>query len=145
MRDLAENLGILVSHRPLSRPAGTYNARANGAHNTAGEIDLADYKYPRKILVIVTVGAADQSQNFPFPQATLDIKIKSGLASGALTNTDYIFAQMSAPGEQIYEYTTVRRYINIECIVTNVVSLYVDFAVILVSEHARWGSMGSDD
>ena len=91
------------------------------------------------------MGAADQSQNFPFPQATLDIKIKSGLASGALTNTDYIFAQMSAPGEQIYEYTTVRRYINIECIVTNVVSLYVDFAVILVSEHARWGSMGSDD
>ena len=145
MRDLAENLGILVSHRPASLAAGAYNTRANGAHNTAGEIDLADYNYPRKILVIVSVGAADQLGWFPFTQATLDIKIKSGNASGALTNTDKTFTQMAAAGEQIYEYETVRRFINIECIITNVVSLYVTWAVVLVTDHARFGNMGSDD
>ena len=145
MRDLAENLGILVSHRPLEVPAGTYNTRANGAHNTAAEIDLADYHYPRKMLVIVTLGAADKSQMFPFPQATLQAKIWSGSASGALVNLDKTFDVFYTPGEQIYEYETVRRYVNIECIVTNVISLYVDFAVVLVTDHARYGSMGSDD
>lgn len=145
MRDLAENLGILVSHRPYRLAAGTYNTRANGAHNTAGEIDLADYNYPRKILVIVTIGEIDKQVQFPFDQAKLDIKIKSGNVSGALTNTDYAFAQMLDVGEQIYEYETVRHYMNIECIVTNVVSLYVTFAVVLVTDHARYGNMGSDD
>jgi hypothetical protein len=145
MRDLAENLGILVSHRPYRLAAGTYNTRANGAHNTAGEIDLADYNYPRKILVVVTVGIADQLQIPPWTQATLDIKIKSGNASGALTNTDKTFTQMVGAGEQIYEYETVRRFINIECIITNVISLYVTWAVVLVTDHARYGNMGSDD
>ena len=145
MRDLAENLGILVSHRPYSLAAGTYNTRANGVHNTAGEIDLADYNYPRKILVIVSVGVADQSQNFPFTQATLDTTIFSGDASGAITTTEKIFNQMSGPGEQIYELETKKRYLNIRCIVTNIVSLYVDFAIVLVTDHARYGNMGSDD
>ena len=145
MRDLAENLGIILSHRPQVLAAGTYNTRANGAHNTAGEIDLANYHYPRKILVIVTIGDIDIQEQFPFGQAKLDIKIKSGVASGALTNTDYTFTQMLAVGEQIYEYETVRRYFNIECIVTNIVSLYVTWAVVLVTDHARYGNMGSDD
>ena len=145
MRDLAENLGILISHRPASLAAGTYNTRANGAHNTAGEIDLADYNYPRKILVIVTIGEIDKQVQFPFTQAKLDIKIKSGNASGALTITDKTFTQMLDVGEQIYEYETVRRYFNIECIVTNIVSYYVTFAVVLVTDHARYGNMGSDD
>ena len=145
MRDLAENLGILVSHRPQIMAAGTYNTRANGIHNTAGEIDLADYNYPRKVLVIVTIGDIDIEQQFPFNQAKLDIKIKSGNTSGALTNTDYTFTQMLAVGEQIYEYETIRRYFNIECIVTNIVSYYVTFAVVLVTDHARYGNMGSDD
>ena len=145
MRDLAENLGILVSHRPLKLAAGTYNTRANGTHNTAGEIDLADYNYPRKILVIVTIGEIDKQVQFPFTQAKLDIKIKSGNASGALTITDKTFTQMLDVGEQIYEYETVRRYFNIECIVTNIISYYATFAVVLVTDHARYGNMGSDD
>ena len=145
MRDLAENLGILVSHRPLARPAGTYNTRANGVHNTAAEIDLADYNYPRRILVVVTVGQADQSQMFPFTQATLDINMYSGNASGVITNLEKSMDQMAAVGEQIYELETTRRFLNIECIVTNIVSLYVDFAGVLVTEHARYGNMGTDD
>ena len=145
MRDLAENLGILKTHRPIMRPAGTYNTRANGVHNTAAEIDLADYNYPRKILVVVSVGEADQSQQFPFTQAKLDIKIWSGLVSGAITNLDYAFTQMAAPGEQIYEYTPGRRFVNVQCIVTNIVTLYVTFDVVLVTEHSRYGSMGTDD
>lgn len=145
MRDLAENLGILVSHRPASLAAGTYNTRANGAHNTAAEIDLADYNYPRKILVIISVGDADQLAGFPFTQATLNITIFSGDASGAITTTEKIMNQMSEPGEQIYELETTKRFLNIRCIVTNIVSLYVDFAVILITDHARYGNMGSDD
>lgn len=145
MRDLAENLGILTSHRPQSLAAGTYNTRANGVHDTAGEIDLANYNYPRKILVIVSVGAADQLPGFPFTQATLDITIFSGDASGAITTTEKIMNQMSEPGEQIYELETTKRFLNIQCIVTNVVSLYVDFAVVLITDHARYGNMGSDD
>ena len=145
MRDLAENLGIIKTHRPIMRPAGIYNTRANGVHNTAAEIDLADYNYPRKILVVVSVGEADQSQMWPFTQATLDIRIWSGLVSGALINLDYAFTQMAAPGEQIYEYTPGRRFVNVRCIVTNIVTLYVTFDVVLVTEHSRYGSMGTDD
>ena len=145
MRDLAENLGILVSHRPRALAAGTYNTRANGAHNIAAEIDLADYNYPRKILVVVSVGAADQLGMPPFTQATLDITIFSGNASGAITTTEKVMDQMSAPGDQIYELDTQKRFLNIQCVVTNVVSLYVDFGVVLVTEHARHGNMGSDD
>ena len=145
MRDLAENLGILVTHRPLMRPAGTYDTRANGVHNTAGEIDLADYNYPRRILVIVTLGEADAMQGFPFTQATLSVRIRSGNVSGALTTVDKMFPLIFTPGEQIYEYETVRRYVNVRCVVTNIISLYVTFAVVLVPDHARYGSMGSDD
>jgi len=145
MRDLAENLGILVSHRPASLAAGVYNTRANGAHATAGEIDLADYHYPRRILVIVSVGAADQLGWPPFTQATLDITIFSGSVSGALTTTEKVMDQMSAPGEQIYELETTQRFLNIQCVVTNVQGSYLNFAVILVTDHARYGNMGSDD
>ena len=145
MRDLAENLGILVSHRPLSRSAGIYNTRANGAHNTAGEIDLADYHYPRKILVIVTVGEADKLEQFPFTQATLDVNILSGSASGTILTPEAVMPTMSAPGEWIYELETTQRFLNIKCLVTNIISLYVDFAVVLVTDHARYGNMGSDD
>jgi len=143
MRDLAENLGILVTHRPLARPAGTYDTRANGVHNTAGEIDLADYNYPRRILVVVTLGKADKWP--PFIQTTLSVRIRSGNKSGALTTVDKILPLIFTPGEQIYEYETVRRYVNVRCVVTNIVSLYVTFAVVLVPDHARYGSMGSDD
>jgi len=138
MRDMAENLGILVSHRPQVDGAGTYNTRANGVHNTAGEIDLADYHYPRKILVIVTVGQLDQAMK-------LDVTILSGNASGAITTTKKVMAQMTAEGEQIYELETTQRFLNIQCVVTNVQGSYLNFAVILVTDHARYGNMGSDD
>ena len=145
MQDLAENLGILVSHRPEPLAAGVYNARANGVHNTAGEIDLKDYNYPRKVLIIITLGAANKLEGIPFTQSTLQAKIYSGNVSGALTNLDKTFDIVWTPGEQIFEYETVRRYINIECTVTNIVSLYVTWAVILVTDHARYGNMGSDN
>jgi len=139
MRDLAENLGILVSHRPQIQGAGTYNTRANGAHNTAGEIDLADYNYPRKILVIVTIGEWIEAG------VKLDVTIFSGSASGAITTTEKVMAQMIAEGEQIYELETTNRFLNIQCVVTNIQGSYLNFAVILVTDHARYGNMGSDD
>ena len=139
MRDLAENLGILVSHRPQIDGAGTYNTRANGAHNTAGEIDLADYHYPRRILVIVTIGEWIEAG------MKLDVTILSGSASGAITTIEKVMTQMTAEGEQIYELETTQRFLNIQCDVTNVQGSYLNFAVILVTDHARYGCMGSDD
>ena len=139
MRDLAENLGILVSHRPQVQGAGTYNTRANGVHNTAGEIDLADYNYPRRLLVIVTVGEWIEAG------VKLDVTILSGNVSGMLWTTEKIFEQMIAEGEQIYELETTQRFLNIKCVVTNIQGSYLNFAVILVTDHARYGNMGSDD
>jgi len=139
MRDLAENLGILVSHRPMICIAGTYNTRANGVHNTAAEIDLKDYNYPRKILVIVTIGEwIDQAMK-------LDVTILSGLASGAITTIEKVMDRMTAEGEQIYELETTQRFLNIQCVVTNIPGGYINFAVVLVTDHARYGNMGSDD
>ena len=139
MRDLAENLGILVSHRPQIQGEGIYNTRANGAHNTAGEIDLADYHYPRRILVIVTIGEWIEAG------MKLDVTILSGSASGAITTIEKVMTQMTAEGEQIYELETTQRFLNIQCDVTNVQGSYLNFAVILVTDHARYGCMGSDD
>ena len=135
MRDLAENLAILDAIRPDESGAAEYNARANGTHATAGEIDLADYGYPRKILVCVGVGEVDAG-------GLLDIDIESGDATGVLTNTDVSLDQMDAVGDQIYEYTPTRRFINIEATVT---VNNVTFAVGLVMEHCRFGNRGSDD
>jgi len=133
MRDLAENIAILDAIRAQSIAIGEVNARANGNHDTAGEIDLADYGYPRKILVCVSVGDVGIG-------GTLDIDIESGDTSGSLTNTDYSFDQITAVGDVEYEYTPTRRYINIEAIVgTDAVVA----SVILVMEHCRFGSRGS--
>ena len=135
MRDLAENLAVLDAIRPDESVAAEYNVRANGTHATAGEIDLEDYGYPRKILVCVGVGEVDAG-------GTLDIDIESGDATGALTNTDVSLDQMIAVGDQIYEYKPTRRFINIEAIVgTN----NVTFAVGLIMEHCRFGNRGADD
>ena len=138
MRDLAENLGILVSHRPLSRSAGIYNTRANGAHNTAGEIDLADYNYPRKILVIVTIGELDQEME-------LDVNILSGSITGTILTPEAVMPTMTAVGEWIYELETTQRFLNIRCRVTNIPGGFLNYAVVLVTDHARYGNMGSDD
>jgi len=134
MRDLAENIAILDAIRAQSIAVGEVNARANGDHDTAGEIDLADYGYPRKILVCVSVGDVGTG-------GTLDIDIESGDTSGSLTNTDYSFDQIDAVGDVVYEYTPTRRYINIEAIAgTDAVVA----SVTLVMEHCRFGSRGSD-
>jgi len=135
MRDLAENLAVLDAIRPLAMAAAEYNARANGTHATAAEIDLEDYGYPRKILVCVGVGAVVQG-------GTLNIDIESGDTTAALTNTDVSLDQMIAVGDQIYEYKPTRRFINIECIVA---VAQVDFGVGLIMEHCRFGNRGSDD
>ena len=54
-------------------------------------------------------------------------------------------AQMIAEGEQIYELETTNRFLNIQCVVTNIQGSFLNFAVILVTDHARYGNMGSDD
>jgi len=135
MRDLAENLAVLDAIRPDESIAAEYNARANGTHATAGEIDLEDYGYPRKILVCVGVGEVDAG-------GTLDIDIESGDTTGALTNTDVSLDQMIAVGDQIYEYKPTRRFINIEA---TVAVNNITFAVGLIMEHCRFGNRGSDD
>ena len=135
MRDLAENLAVLDAIRPADMVVATYDVRANGTHATAGEIDLEDYGYPRKILVCVGVGEVAAG-------ATLNIDIESGDTIGALTNTDASLDEMVAVGDQIYEYKPTRRFINIEC---NVAVNDVTYAVGLVMEHCRFGNRGSDD
>ena len=135
MRDLSENLAVLDAIRPADMVVAEYNARANGTHATAAEIDLEDYGYPRKILVCVGVGEVAAG-------ATLDIDIESGDTTGALTNTDVSLDQMIAVGDQIYEYKPTRRFINIEgtVLVDN-----ITFSVGLIMEHCRFGNRGSDD
>jgi len=135
MRDLAENLGVLDAIRPVDSAVAEYNARSNGDHATVNEIDLADYNYPRKIMIIVSVGELSAG-------GTLDIDIESGDATALLTNTDASLDQMIAAGVQVYEYKPTRRFINIEAVVA---VDNVTYSVTLVMDHARFGNMGSDD
>lgn len=135
MRDLAENLSVLDAIRPAAMGAAEYNVRANGAHAVAAEIDLEDYGYPRKILVCVGVGEVAAG-------GLVNVDIESGDATGVLTNTDASLNEMDAVGDQIYEYTPTRRFINIEATVT---VNDVTFAVGLVMDHCRFGNRGSDD
>ena len=131
MRDMQENLTVLDAIRAqLSGAAAELNARVNGASAVAAEIDLADYNYPRKILICVSVGIVAAG-------GTLDIDVESGDATATLINTDYSFAQITAVGDYIYEYTPTRRYINVEGIVgVNDVT----YSVTLVMDHSRYGS-----
>jgi len=135
MRDLAENLGVLDAIRPVDSAVAEYNARSNGDHATVNEIDLADYNYPRKIMIIVSVGELSAG-------GTLDIDIESGDATALLTNTDASLDQMIAAGVQVYEYKPTRRFINVEAVVA---VDNVTYSVTLVMDHARFGNMGSDD
>lgn len=132
MKDLGENLFVLDAIRPKQEGAGELNARANGDHDTAGEIDLADYNYPREILIQVAVGAVATD-------GTLDIDVESGDTTGALTNTDKAFTQITAVGVVTYHYKPTRRFINIEAIVA---VANVDFGVTLVIGNLGWGSTG---
>ena len=132
MRDMQENIVVLDAIRAASVGIGdTVDARANGVHATAAEIDLADYNYPRKILVCVSVGTVAAG-------GTLDIDVESGDATTALTETDYSFTQVDAVGDVVYEYTPTRRFINVEA---TVATAAIELSITLVMEHNRFGSV----
>lgn len=127
MRDLAENLAVLDTLPALERAAAVYDG---------GVIDLADYGYPRKILVLVTVGGITGA-------GTLGVDLESGdTAATCEANTDAGLAVIDATGNLFYEYKPTRRYINIEA---EVLVAAVDFAVVLIMEHCRFGGRGMDD
>lgn len=125
MRDLGEGLAVLDTLDALQRTVNEYDG---------GDIDLATYGYPRKILICVSVGAVVAG-------GTLDIDIESDVAAGLPHgNTDASLNQMNAVGNQYYEYTPTRRYINIEAVVlTNT----IDFSVTLVMQHCRFAKRGT--
>jgi len=131
-KDLGENLFVLDGIRPKQNTAATYNVRANGTHNTAAEIDLADYNYPKEILIQVSVGAVAAN-------GTLDVTVRSGLVTAALTNVDYSFAQIIAAGVATYHYKPTRRFINVRAIVAVAA---IDLGVTLIMGALGWGSSG---
>ena len=132
MKDLGENLFVLDAIRAKDQAAGTYNTRSNGAHAQAGEIDLADYNYPKEILVHINVGAITGA-------GKVTISVRSGTASGSLTNVDYSMAQITAVGAATYHYKPTRRFINLRAVVaTN----NVTFAVVAIMGALGWGSSG---
>ena len=126
MRDLAENIAVLDTLDALQRTAAEYNG---------GEIDLEDYGYPRKILVVVSAGLFGAG-------ASLNLDIESGEATGVLTDEVIALDEMDAAGNQIYEYKPKYRYINIELTIADEA---VDCAVVLIMEHCRFGNRGADD
>ena len=132
MKDLGENLFVLDGIRPIAMSAAEYNVRANGTHNTAAEIDLADYNYPKEILIQVTVGLVASG-------GTLDLDVESGTATAALTNTDYSFTQITAAGVATYHYKPTRRFINVRAIVAVAA---VDLGITLIMGALGWGSTG---
>jgi len=131
-KDLGENLFVLDGIRPVAMTAAEYNVRANGTHNTAAEIDLEDYNYPKEILIQVSVGTVAAN-------GTLDLDIESGLVTTALTNTDYSFTQIVAAGVATYHYKPTRRFINVEAVVGTAA---VTFGITLIMGALGWGSSG---
>jgi hypothetical protein len=132
LKDLGENLFVLDAIRAKNMTTAVYDARSNGAHATAAEIDLEDYNYPKEILIQVSVGAVAGS-------GKVDVDVESGDATAALTNTDYSFAQIAAAGVATYHYTPTRRFINVEATVTGT---SVDFCITLIMGALGWGSSG---
>jgi len=132
MKDLGENLFVLDGIRPIAMSAAEYNVRSNGTHATAAEIDLADYNYPKEILIQVTVGLVAAG-------GTLDLDVESGTATATLTNTDYSFTQITAAGVATYHYTPTRRFINVEA---TVAIAAVTFSITLIMGALGWGSSG---
>ena len=128
MRDLAENIALLAAIRPhLSVAAAVVDS---------GVIDLADYGYPRKILVAVSVGVVVAG-------GSVIVDIESGdTVATCDANTDVSMPAISAIGDEIYEYKPTRRYINIE---GTVAAQNTTYGVALIMEHCRFGSRGSDD
>lgn len=128
MRDLAENLAIVAAIRP--------QLAAAAAVVDSGVIDLADHGYPRKILIVVSAGIVVSG-------GSVVVDVESGDTSGTCTaNTDVSLPAIEEAGDEIYEYTPTRRYINIEA---TVAAENVTFGVTLIGEHCRFGGRGSDD
>ena len=113
-------------------------------------IPVSDSRIPSSTCMTCICPRTRLAPATPAPTSTIlsrthSKEIPASRILGALTTVDKIFPLIFTPGEQIYEYETVRRYVNVRCVVTNIISLYVTFAVVLVPDHARYGSMGSDD
>lgn len=132
MKDLGENLFVLDAIRAKDEGTGELNARANGTHNVAAEIDLEDYNYPKEILIQVNVGEITGS-------GKLDVDVESGNTTLNLTNTDHSFAQITAAGVATYHYKPTRRFINVEAIVS---INNVTFTITLIMGALGWGSSG---
>lgn len=132
MKDLGENLFVLDAIRPVNAVAA-YNARANGVLNTIAQIDLADYNYPKEILVQVAVGVVASG-------GTLDVILKSGDAAASITTVvENTFTQIIAAGVVTYHFKPTKRYCNI---LATVGTATVYFAVTLVMGALGWGSSG---
>ena len=132
MKDLGENLFVLDAIRAKDQATGTFNTRSNGTHATAGEIDLADYNYPKEILIQIAVGVITGA-------GKVTLSVRSGLVTGALTNVDYAFAQINAVGVATYHYKPTRRFFNLRAVVaTN----NVTFNVVAIMGALGWGSSG---
>jgi len=132
MKDLGENLFVLDAIRPKAMTAAEYNARANGTHDTAGEIDLADYNYPKEILIQVSVGNVETN-------GTLNVDVESGTTSGSLDTDDHSFDEITEAGVVTYHYEPTKRYINVEATVAEAA---VTFGITLVMGALGWGSSG---
>jgi len=128
MRDLAENIALVAAIRPqLSAAAAVVDS---------GSIDLEDYGYPRKILIIVSVGIVVAG-------GSVIVDIESGDTAATCTaNTDVSIPVIAAVGDEIYEYKPTRRYLNIE---GTVAAQNTTYGVTLIMEHCRFGNRGSDD
>ena len=131
MKDLGENLFVLDAIRPVNAVAA-YNTRANGVLNTATQIDLADYNYPKEILVQVAVGVVAGG-------GTLDVVLKSGDAAASITTVESTFTQIVVAGVVTYHYKPTKRYCNI---LATVGTATVYFSVTMVMGALGWGSSG---
>ena len=131
MKDLGENLFVLDAIRPVNAVAA-YNARANGVLATPAEIDLADYNYPKEILVQVAVGVVASG-------GLLDVVLKSGTAAASITTVEHTFTQITAAGVVTYHFIPTSRYCNVLATVT-VDTVY--FEVTMVMGALGWGSSG---
>lgn len=133
MRDMLENIVVLDAIRAMPKAVGDEDVRANGVHNTAGEIDLADYNYPRKILVAVSVGDIGTD-------GTLNAIMEHGDATTVLTtDATFVFVEIDAVGDALYEYTPTKRFLNLKATVA-VTASDVDFCVYFIMDHSRYGS-----
>lgn len=102
---------------------------AAGAYNS-GEINLADYGYPREIAVIVSAGAFGTS-------ATLDVAIKEADAAGGVYTAKKTFTQRTSAGVDTYVFrpSPGKQMLKIEATVGTAA---VDFGVIIIGHHGRY-------